>query len=363
VNRTATLLAGAAIAALAFAACGGGGGGTSPAPASLAAPAKIAAPPAAGRTSYGTARVALILPAAFTGKNAKAIRARAGAGRKSPAYVNPQSGTVLDIFVDGSLLSDLDNSVGAQDSLYVAASSDSTQVLTLPVFSTSNNDVVVVEWDSTAHNSMLSVGEAWVGSFASGQAVNVTISMLMNTRALGILDVYHQADPEVMSGQTYYGLNQSCGAPAAQAQFGIWEADAIGTFVPVAGYGGTSLAAVTAQPNYPGTTTAGQTTISGLYQVNWDGGCDGVVVSAGAANPAYPIVDTENVHAPAPYTDGYDKCYLGTGPCPAGPYQGLWELYWVYDQGSAFYLPQSQAQTQTVSGYVNITASPSPAPT
>jgi hypothetical protein len=334
-------------------------------------PAKISAPPAAGRTSYGTARVTLTLPKAFTGKNASAIHAKAASikaaaqkraattGRKSPAYVNPSGGSVLDIFVDGSLLSNIDNEVGSQDSMYVVATSDSTQTLNVPLFSTSNNDIVVVEWDSTAHNSALAVGETWVGTFTAGQPVNVPLTMLMNAQSLGILDVYYQQDPEVMYGQSYYGLNESCGQPGVQAQFGVWEADGTGTFVPVAGYGGTTAPRVIASPNPGGTTTAGQTNIAGLYQVNWDGNCDGVQISASATNPAYPIVDTENYSAPAPSSYGYANCYYG-GSCPGGPYQGLWELYWIYDYGTLFYLPQNQIQQQTVSGSVDISASPAP---
>ena len=190
-NRLYTLLAVCATAVVAMSSCGGGGSsapspsGALPTPGAKGTPA----PAAANRTSVGTAQLVIKLPAVVTAKN-KTVHARNAAGQRSPAYVNPTPGNVLDIYVDGSLIPNIDNAVGGNDSMYIQNTTDGTQSVSLPLFSTSNNDIVVVEWDGTAHNAELAVGETDSGHFAPGSPLNVGLTMLMNARSVGVLDIY-----------------------------------------------------------------------------------------------------------------------------------------------------------------------------
>jgi len=421
VNRLTQLLAAVGVAAIALAACGGGGSSTpqtSGAANTGAAPFSqpirngTPAPVAASRTSVGTVHLALTLPHVFTGKNAQAVRAirglrpttaakRAGAGvsRRNPAFVDPVGcGTnqscppnVLDIFVDGTLIPSLDNCVQSPDSMCVNATGNGTQTnIALPLYSTQYNDIVVVEWDYN-HDFELAVGETFVGGSAApspapsglglspGGSVNATVTMLMNTAYVGILDIFGEADPEVMSSQTYAGLAGGCNSGLAyQSQFGLFSADGLGNFVAAAGYGGTSTPTLgPVSPDQGSSTTVGQTGVAGLYQVAWDSNCDGVGINATTANPAYAIYQdvtgvgfTYNYAGPfngpsnqfGGATFGYDNCYLHLGPCPGGPYQALWNQWW---SGAPEYYgdPIDNINAAVISGSVDIEDAPSPTPT
>jgi hypothetical protein len=375
-NRFHRLLAALGIAAIALTACSGGGGGISPHTSPIQGPANgqglhnVAVPPASSRTTYGTAHLALTLPHVFTGRNAQAVRATKGlkpaatqrvhaAAGRSPTYVNPTCGecdNVIDLFVDGSLLTNLDGCAGSGDSVCVNTSSaDGTQSINVPLFSSGTNDVVAVEWGP---NGLLAIGETWIGSFTPGTAVNASLTMLMNAEYIGILDLYNQADAEVLTGQTYDGLGGSCGQSQQQAQFGLYTADASGTFVPIAGYGGTSTPTLTSTPDAGGSSTTPQTTIPGVYQLRWDSNCDGATLHASAANPAYAIyASSTNYDGPVDgngnSTNGYLACFNNSGPCPGGPYQGLWNIYFKYSNEQ--YFPQLDINTTpTVSGTADV---------
>ena len=398
-NRLHQLLAALGIAAIALAACGGGGGTTPKLPSTGNAQGQppagfvrhsVTMPAASARTSYGTATVQLVLPHVYTGRNGLAVRAahgsqiasaarRAGATttRRSPAFVDPYgcSGgscyyAMLDVFVDGTLITDLDSSgcANSWDSLCVQPGSDGTLSVTLPLFSSQTNDVVVAEFDSCGNecDNLLALGETWVGSFTPGTANNPPpLTMQMNAASVGILDMYNQADAEIMNGQTYYGLSGTCNAsPFPQTQeFGLFSADGNGEFVPTAGYGGTSIPTLTYSA-VAGTTATPQTSFPGIFYVNWDGPCDGVAVTGTAPNPAYAIyASTTNYYGPVDSygdnTDGYEDCYNGNGPCPGGPYQGLWNMWFPYGEP---YYPQNDINEPAVTGSVTITDAPSPNP-
>jgi hypothetical protein len=438
VNRLHQLLAGLGIAAIALAACGGGGGGSVapktvtqakarglPAQANKATPL----PAAASFTQVGTARVALTLPHVLTGKNAQAVRAihgmRTGSTsilrkpsaallskiasttRRSPKYVDPigcQYGScppnLIDIYVDGVLVPNLDGCAGPLDSICVNSMNDGTQNLSIPLYSTNSNDIVVEEFDPCGSDcgDLLAMGNTFVGSFQPGTAVNASVTMQMNTAYVGILDVYNQQDPEVMTGQTYYGLSGTCGESPQKTQFGLYTADSLGDFVPVAGYGGTSTPTETATSDNGGTTLTPQTTIPGLWFVSWDGNCDGVAVNATATNPAYAIsydvlgpypqdidgegpyyswcnadgcwdsfggpfyVDPQNGSIDGSY--GYANCAWDGYLCNGGPYQAAWNQVWYYHNNSewAFYLLYCDLYPQVITGSVDIQDAPSPNP-
>ncbi len=393
-NRLHRLLAGLGIAAISLTACGGGGGGGATPnvshPQATKFPIGTGGTPASmsARQTVGTVSLTLTLPKVLTAKTGtQAIRAkvpatalsaltRRGAAskartttsalRKGPQYVNPACGeceNLLDIYVDGSLISNLDGQAGPYDSMYVQYTSDGTQNITLPLYSTGTNDIVAVEWDGQQDDYVLAMGETWVGGFTAGTAVSGTLTMLQNTAFIGIVDSYLEQAQVLTSApaQPFYGDAGSCGSSGPQnSGFGLYSADALGSFVPVAGYGGTSSPVVTSEvPDNGGTTKAGQSSISGLYFLSWDNNCDGVTVNATTTNPAYAI--TTDVVGPYQYTrgypgyscwhssqhnytcsddgpfdsygngtDAYGNCAFEGKGCPGGPYQGIYTLmyYW-----------------------------------
>jgi hypothetical protein len=411
------VLAGLCIAVVALAACGGGGG-TSSVPSAVhgsSAPPQLnaatAAPGVANHTQVGTAKLVLALAPVLHGRNAQAIRARNSlsttrlvrSGRRGPAFVDPVCGecdNIIDIYVDGELLTNLDGCAGSYDSICVSQTPDGTQSLNVPLFSTSTNDIVVEEFASCGNEcgELIAMGDTSIGSFTPGSAVNALVTLQLNSGYIGILQLPSQNDPETMEGQEYLGLQNTCGLSAQQAQFGIYTADGYGDFVPIAGYGGTSTPTETATSDGGGSTIVAQTTITGLYFVGWDAGCDGVTVTASAPNPAYAIsfdvlgpypqeINPEigpryywtNSHGSqgsfeGPFltdasgniygTSGYSKCAGGTGPCPGGPYQAIWDQVWNYAYGSnsAFGILYGDLFPAVTTGTVDILNAPTPSP-
>ena len=363
-TRLYTLLAVCATAVVAMSSCGGGGSavtttGATPLPQQGA---KVAPPAAASRTSYGTAQLTIIFPTTITGKNAT-VHARSAANNRGPEYVNPTTGNVIDIYVDGTLVPDIDGLAGPTDSIKLQGSSTGTQVVAIPLYSTKHNDIVVAEWTS-GHVGELAVGETDYGTFAPGTPMNVSLTMFMNALSIGMLDVIKQADPVLLPGQGtyyYYGVNASCGAPNAgvQSELGFYEADSLGQFVAVSGVGGTTPVTVSGQPN-AGTTQITQTSIAGIYSIAWDGACDGVTVTASATNPIAPLISDSRAPDAPNGTYGYRNCY-DTNQCPAsgGLYQGLWNMW---NRISETNNPQDYFNSSTVGGAIIVTASPTPAP-
>ena len=340
-HRLQTLLAVGAASVITMASCSGGGSSTAPGSAAMAKPqVKVGtpAPLAANRTAVGTTSITLKLPAIFKSKNGKAVsalhvtRTASGSTRK-PAYVNPTSGYVIDIWVNGTLASNLDGQAGS-DSLLIQSTLSGVQAIgNVPLYSTGINYIDVFEYDGTYGNDrdLLAFGETTDGPFTAGTAQSASVTLQMNAQYIGVLNLYNQDDPEEMSGQAYFpsDVANSC-APNQQTegQLAFYPADATGAFVAAAGYGGTLTPTITSTPLSGGTSVLGQTT-AGIYQLAWDANCDGVQVSATASNPAYPAyADATDFAAPVSQNQyGYYYCYYNSESCPAGPYQGLWDLY------------------------------------
>jgi hypothetical protein len=389
-------------------------------------------PAAVSHAQVGTAQLVLKLPNAVHGKNAQAIRAARGfrtsansilrkpaagvasAARRTPKYVDPigcQNGScgpnLIDIYVDGVLIPNMDGCAGnsgdsGTDSICVSETTDGTQSVSVPLYSTNANDIVVEEFDDcgNACGDLLAMGDAFVGTFTPGTAVNASVTMQENVAYVGILDIYNQADPEVMTGQTYLGLQGSCDGTSQEAQFGLYTADLLGDFVPVAGYGGTSTPTESAAPDAGGSTiTPTVATIPGLWFVSWDNNCDGVTVTGTATNSAYAIsydvlgpypqdINTNNdfpyyqfsngsgnwdsyggpfttdLHGNTVATYGYANCAWDGTLCNGGPYQAVWNQVWYYYnnwQNAAYNLYDS-IYPQVVTGTVDILDAPSPSP-
>jgi hypothetical protein len=341
-SRLTQLAVAAASAAIALAACGGGG--SSPAPTAGAKAAGTPAPAAASRAVVGRANVNLVLPHVVSGKSGMALRALPAKTARNPQYINPSpapsgnvyAGNVLNIYVDGSLIPNIDGSdPDLQHSLVlVNPAADGTQAVNLPLFSSTNNSVVVIEYDMNGSN-LLAIGDNEVGGISVGQSLNISLTMQMNAVSIGIIDVAQTA-PALMQGGQY----DAFACPNVGQRFGLFTADAEGVFVPVVGYGGTN--APTATVNHQGATSTFTADTSGQYQIIWDGSCDQFGVNATVANPAYSIYnDAINVNF-----GGYQNGFFNN--FSSGPNQGIFNLYY----GSGFNI--FQLNVPTINGSINI---------
>jgi hypothetical protein len=333
------------LGAAALTACGGGGSSTAASPIPGGAAPKATTPPAASaRTSVATGKLTLTLP--------KAIRAKktASAARK-PGYINPVPSplpsagvayNILDIYVDGTLIPNIDGNFSGNDhSMSVIDTNGSgTQTnIQLPLYSTGLNLIVAVERDYGG-SSILAIGETQAnGSVSAGGTVNLTLTMQMNAQYVAIVDLPNLSNPQVLSGGSYSSSYINATNTPSQNSFAVFPADLEGVLVPIAGYGGTSPATVT---NAFGPASVAQST-AGTYFVNFFGAsCNSVNVTASAQNPAYAIyTDLQNN-----YWNYYSAYYSNSS---AGPYQGIWNLAYIYSLVIA-----SNFSNASVTGSANI---------
>ena len=108
---------------------------------------------------------------------------RKSARAARPAYVNPNIGNYLDVWVDGSHV--IAPAAGFPN---VVASPDGTQTFTLPIYSTSSHNVVAIESDCALNTcDLLALGEADIanGSFSPGDTFAVGLTMQMNVVYVG----------------------------------------------------------------------------------------------------------------------------------------------------------------------------------
>lgn len=382
-----------------LAACSGGGTTPASPPAvPVTASAKPTAPPASSaRTSVGTARITLKLPQALRAKGA-AVHARnaAAVAKRMPKFVDPGDGTVnsgdvLDIYVDNTLIANMDGNFPNNDHSIVVTNpnGDGTLAETLPLYSTNNNTIVAVEWNNSGAVYIMAIGETNQGAITAGSTTNVSLTMQMQAYYVGIVDLPNFNDPEILLGQNYYasasgtpnnanGDGQwACTNPAAANAFGLYTADAGLTFVPIGGYGGTSSPVVTSSP-IPGQSHLATSPL-GTYFAAFDAGCTNISVNVSAPNPAnaiytdvangYPLFVTGGSHVDYRYYDGYYGGYA------ADVNQGIWNLWWIGYNGlgnSSVYQAFNQLSNPTTgsTGYPGIdtltivgnSATPSPAP-
>jgi hypothetical protein len=348
------LFALSAVAALALAACGGGGS-SAVQPSASAAKAKATAPPsAAARTSVGSATLTLSLPLALSGKKGVAMRARA-ASKRSPNFVdpvpnpNPTAGVypsnLLDIYVDGTLIPNIDGQAGPNHSVLVGGASNGQQTLSVPLYSTSLNDIVVIEWDYT-DTYALAIDEDELGQFYAGNPVAASVTLDENVTGLGIVDVPGYSYPMAPLNGNYWYLG--CNVNSS-AQFGIFGADALGDFVPLATYDGTSTPTVSFS-NYSGSSPVTPGTFGGSsYTITWDQYCDSSSqINATVSNPANTVYS--NVTDANNYQN-YATAYVGQ--YTYGPYQGIWNLFYEYENASVINAV-NQASTSSVSDFVYV---------
>lgn len=248
--------------------CGGGGshGGAS------AVPAAVKKAP----VGYGT--LTIKFPAAF-----RRSRRKAGEKRRRPAYVNPTSGFVLDIYIDGVEVYNLDGATYS-DSVTVQPTSDGTQTVTVP-FTSANQDLAVVELDPCDNNAVVAVGEQPNVAVTPGQTTSLTLQMLMNVTGFAAGSLSDGSDAIQMSG----GFN-SIGTPGVQTPVYVYPTDPSRGFngaVPATGVGGipTNLTLAAAAND----TSRLQRSLLGTSVVQYAAATSELYVTATATNPAYAI--------------------------------------------------------------------------
>jgi hypothetical protein len=180
-----------------------------------AAPAASAA--SVSHTVVGSGKLTLSLPKVVTAmRNGKAVAVRASVRgtARAPMFIdpspNPSPGTgpcpnsnnLLDIYVNGQLVSNLDGLAGSNDSICVQATTDSTQTLAIPLYSTQSSQIVSIEFDAT-HSDILSIGETDYGTFSAGSAITLpALTMQMAAVGIGLTDLAFSS-PVVMNGNSY----------------------------------------------------------------------------------------------------------------------------------------------------------------
>ena len=165
-----------AAAALLFAltACGGGGSST---PKTSAAQATTA--PKLTAIAKGT--LSLKFPPGY--HRAKASARKTAANTRTPAFVDPTTGSVLDIYVNGNFVGGLDGTPG--HSVTIAPTADGTQTISnIPLYSTTT-DVTVIEWDSS-DTYILAVGELPSVAVSAGVGASLALTMQMNATGFAI---------------------------------------------------------------------------------------------------------------------------------------------------------------------------------
>lgn len=265
---------------LALAACSGGGGTTAPKPVVKSTPAGTSS-----RTQIAQGTMEIHFPANVrrgTPAASQHVRPAAAAGRR-PAYVNPLTGTSIDIYVDQNYVENVPIS---------NTNGDGIQTVTVPFFST-NSDVAVVEFDP-GRSKVLAVGETTGVSVTPGTNVNVTVQMQMNATGIAVTSNFDGSNATVYGTSDYfcYAAFASVGSPA---QLYMFPADPYYTYVvqnnnfnspaPVSGSGGfSSIVGITTSGSQAGTAHLAQTPLNFLYYT--DAGNHDALATIAITNPA-----------------------------------------------------------------------------
>jgi hypothetical protein len=251
-----------------------------------------------------------------TAKKASSMKRRGAASAvRHPAYVNPGIGgenppPVLDIYVNQNLQSNLDGEAGYDDSVYINnENDDGTQAISLPLYSSQSNDIVVVEWDSSSHDSVLAIAETVAPAFTAGTAPVITAELQMNVQNVVISASPSNAGTTIpLDGSNPTFSIGTCNAPYAEAAqdnaFYLFAADALGGYVATpgsgasstSGYGGTVLPSISQfTSSEGGTTTVASATSSGsaspFHYVVYDSAGDSVQIEVTVPdNPAASLL-------------------------------------------------------------------------
>ena len=186
----------------------------------------------------GTAKLSLVLPHVVKGKSGLPMRAVPGSNtvHRNPQYINPSpqpssslyAGNVLNIYVDGSFLSER-RRIGSRSSALPRpdepgggriGNHQPTALRGLTKFL-----IVVIEYDGNGNN-LLAIGDIE----ASGQVITGTgrrlssVTMQMNAQYIGITDDQAQTEFDLLQSGTFTSFT----CPNSGQKFGLFTADAEG---------------------------------------------------------------------------------------------------------------------------------------
>ena len=336
-------IASLAATAMLMAGCGGGGGSALTSPvASHPAAAKATPPPAAAnRTPVGTASITINYPHVLHAKSAQALVARSAKAKATarPQFVDPTSGNLIDVYVDGTFEPNLDGMAGSNDSLIVQTTTTGQQTLVAPVYSTNLNDIVMIEYASDG-STVLALGETNVGSFTAGSQINVSITLQMNVTGVGVVDIPNQSNPQLMSSTAGSSSYTECFSPQL---YGFYPADALGMLLTSSGVGGVSAPAISGTSENGGTTTLAGS-LAGVWTLTQDTNYDAFDAVATDTNPAWAIYNDVFNNTNNNYYYGAQDNYN------AGPNQGFYNLA-DYFYNYKVYSALNAAGTEFITGY------------
>jgi hypothetical protein len=241
----------------------------------------------ATRNVAGYATLTIVSPPGFFRARLGTKTATTGSTQRSPAYVDPGSGTYyLAIW---SVNPSTQTATQAIDAPITIGSAPHQQTLSVPIYSSDPNDLVAIEYDgdpNTANNpDVLAIGETDLGNFNAGNnsggnngfatpgptpsqstpdpagtkfpAAQITMSMY--AQDYGVMQTANNSDDSAVAYPQYAG-SASYGVGWSSVYF--FEADATGgsaTYQP-GGIGGVSVPTlVSQQSGYPGAKLTGPT--------------------------------------------------------------------------------------------------------
>jgi len=305
VNRRSLLPIGAlaTLAVAALAACGGGGAGSSATPVHTVA-IGTSAPAAASANGRATGTLTIVYPQMFH----TAKKATTGSARHT-AYVNPGSGTnnVLDIYLNGTLLSNLDGVTNPNDSYTLPTPTpttppqDGSATISIPLYSGIYNDIAVVEWADSAPHTLynaqpLALGENYMqNTLAPGSAINTGVQMYMNATQVA-QDTSPSGGSAQILGYNYY--YSSCGVNnywyfGADPSNGVASTPGYGQ--TSTGYAGTVIPIPSFSP-YSSTSGTGASPYEGGWAVTLANSSDELDAYFTISNPAYALFQNGTVY-------------------------------------------------------------------
>ncbi len=281
-----------ALAATLITGCGGGGNSTSPLPSSGS--------PTQGQ-AVGRGTLTIVFPPNFQRATRAASAKRTAATVRKPAYVNPTTTNILDIYVDGALQLNLDG-VTANDSATISGMDPTgTQTLNIPLYSTATNDIAVVEYDA-GKESVLALGEnPTTPQFSPGTSPQISVSLLMNVQGIAIAQASAPTNAMQLTPNNYNEYDICPSNNALNNLFFLFATDADGGFVATPGSGAATITgsyAGTVLPTIAASFTQSQQPpltalepYNGGYAVSFGGNAGITIFTVVPNNPAASVFD------------------------------------------------------------------------
>jgi len=284
-------------------ACGGGGGHATP---TTAATATAGSGASTNRTPVGHATLTIKLPAGFnvaktsatarTATTAASTKKTAASTVRKPSYVN-SLGAYIDIWSVDTIGQTAVHAVDSTNGPNLTPNPDGTQTFTVPIYSTSANEIVAFQTDTAGgFGNILTIGEADLGTFVPGSAPQVSLTMFMAANHIGIMTDPDNRNMDASVLASYPSQANVCTAPTPLGPFYFFTADHSGGFIATetAGVGGISQPTVvssTSDSSSPANTFSQAPGLGGGYSVTLNNIIAGETVKLAAGNPAWALAD------------------------------------------------------------------------